>query len=92
MELPIGDINVSMRFEKNKSPKKGAGGVVRLYLNDNPIGEGRIPHTNPNIYWPSSEGMTCGVDNLSPVSKAYNPPFEFTGTIKKVTVIVKELE
>jgi arylsulfatase len=34
------------------------------------------------------EGLAVGRDSGSPVSKLYPPPFEFTGTIFKVTADV----
>ena len=43
----------------------------------------------PNIYsW--EEGLEIGTDRLTPVTESYKSPFEFTGTLKKVVLEVKE--
>ena len=86
--LPVGDLVVEMDFVRNPGTDKGLGGEATLFVNGKVAGEGQIPHTNKNIYWPSSEGLTCGYDHLSPVSKSYRSPFRFTGNLERVTVVV----
>ena len=87
-KLPTGKMTLSYQFEKTGEEKFGAGGIGRLFLNGKPIGEKPIVRTNPNIYWPHGEGLTCGYDDLTTGSPAYKSPFSFTGTIEKVVVDV----
>jgi len=87
-ELPVGECKLTFEFETTKAPDfphgRGAGGKGRLYINDEKVGEGDIPVTCPISY--GLEGLLVGRDEGEPVTEDYRPPFEFTGTLKRVVV------
>jgi arylsulfatase A-like enzyme len=62
----------------------GKGGTLSLFINDKKIGEGRIEKTCPSRF--GAESFDVGMDNGSPVSEAYEPPFAYTGTIKTIKI------
>jgi arylsulfatase len=62
----------------------GKGGTATLSINDRKVGEGRIEKTCPSRFGP--ETFDVGMDNGSPVSENYQPPFAYAGTIKKVEI------
>jgi hypothetical protein len=64
----------------------GKGGTLSLFINDRKVGEGRIDKTCPSRF--GAESFDVGMDNGSPVSEAYEPPFAYGGTIKKVTISI----
>ena len=87
--LPAGDVNVRMEFAAD-APKPATGGEVTLFVNDEPVGSGRMDHTVP-IRFSGYAGMDIGRDNGGVVDLSYaeRRPFPFTGTIKKVIFDVK---
>ena len=82
--LPTGSVSVRMEFVAD-APKPATGGEVTLYVNDKPVGEGRMEHTVPGRF-SGYAGMDIGRDNGMPVDRSYaaKSPFAFTGTVKKV--------
>jgi arylsulfatase len=66
----------------------GKGGTATLFINGKQAGEGRVEKTIPGKI--GFDQMDVGMDLSSPVSPDYKPPFKFTGTIKKVTIDIKE--
>ena len=82
--LPTGSVNVRMEFAAD-APKPATGGEVTLYVNDEPVGGGRIEHTVPARF-SAYAGLDIGRDNGMPVDRSYadKSPFAFTGTIKRV--------
>jgi arylsulfatase A-like enzyme len=82
--LPSGSVNVRMEFAAD-APKPATGGEVTLFVNDEPVGGGRIEHTVPARF-SGYAGMDIGRDNGLPVERGYadKSPFAFTGTVKKV--------
>lgn len=89
--LPTGDVTVRMLFEAD-APKPGTGGNVTLYVNDQKIGEGKIPQTVP-LAFTSYSGMDIGRDNGLVVDREYEDkaPYAFTGTVKQVVFDLKPL-
>ena len=83
--LPEGDVTVRMQFAAD-APKPATGGEVTLFINDKPVGTGRMDHTVP-IRFSGYAGMDIGRDNGGVVDLGYanRKPFAFTGAIKKVT-------
>jgi arylsulfatase len=83
-QLPTGSVSVRMEFAAD-APKPATGGEVTLYVDDKPVGGGRIEHTVPARF-SGYAGMDIGRDNGLPVDRAYadKSPFAFTGTVKKV--------
>jgi hypothetical protein len=65
----------------------GKGGTLSLFINDKKVGEGRIEKTCPGRF--GAESFDVGMDNGSPVSEAYESPFAYAGTIKKVTINIQ---
>lgn len=63
----------------------GKGGKITLSANGKPVAEGRMERTIP-IQFSLGEGLDVGKDIGSQVDFTYKLPFEFTGTIEKVTV------
>jgi arylsulfatase len=67
----------------------GSGGVSRLSVNGQRVGEARIPRTMP-FFYSGDEGVDVGTDNETPVTDEYKQGNNrFTGRIHKVTVEVK---
>jgi len=62
----------------------GKGGTVTLFIDDRKVGEGRVDKTTPSRF--GAENFDVGMDNGSPVSEAYQPPFAYGGIIKKVQI------
>jgi len=56
-------------------------------VNDKKAGEGRIEKTEP-VRFSANETFDTGLDSASPVSTEYQPPFRYTGTLKKVEIDV----
>ena len=83
--LPEGEVTVRMQFAADAA-KPATGGEVTLYINERPVGTGRMDHTVP-IRFSGYAGMDIGRDNGGVVDLGYadRKPFAFTGTIKKVT-------
>ncbi len=87
--LPAGEVTVRMEFAAD-APRPATGGEVTLYINDRPVGKGRMDHTVP-IRFSAYAGMDIGRDNGGVVDLSYadKKPFAFTGTVNKVTFDVK---
>ena len=66
----------------------GKGGTGTLTVNGSPVGEGRIEQTVP-VYFSTDDTFDIGEDWGTPMSPTYEPPFNFTGILKKVTVQAK---
>ena len=82
--LPEGEVTVRMEFAADGA-KPATGGEVTLFINDRPVGKGRMEHTVP-IRFSGYAGMDIGRDNGGVVDLSYadRRPFAFTGTINKV--------
>ena len=83
--LPEGEVTVRMQFDADAA-KPATGGEVTLFIDERPVGTGRMDHTVP-IRFSGYAGMDIGRDNGGVVDLGYEnrKPFAFTGTIKKVT-------
>ncbi|HEY6566262.1 MAG TPA: sulfatase-like hydrolase/transferase, partial [Actinomycetota bacterium] len=88
-DLPTGEITVRMEFAADEA-KPATGGEVTLFIDDRPVGKGRMDHTVP-IRFSAYAGMDIGRDNGGVVDLAYEDrkPFVFTGTVKKVVFDIK---
>ena len=73
-----------MEFEADE-PKPATGGMVTLFVDDRPVGKGRMDHTVP-IRFSGYAGMDIGRDNGGVVDLSYEAekPFAFNGSVKKV--------
>ncbi len=65
----------------------GKGGLFTLYVNDEKVGEARVEQTVAGRYGIDTFGI--GEDSGSPVSKNYQPPAKFQGTIVEVNINLK---
>jgi len=90
-QVPEGKCKLRLEFEPTGKPDiakgKGAPGRAQLYINGKLAGQGDFPVTIP-LMVSLGEGLVCGSDPGSPVSKLYKPPFAFTGRIFKVVADV----
>lgn len=87
--LPSGKSTVRLEFAYDGGGV-GKGGVATLFINDKPVGEGRIERTQPMIF-SADETADVGIDLATPVVEAIGSgrKSRFTGHIPKVTVTVK---
>jgi hypothetical protein len=68
----------------------GKGGIVTLYLDGKPVGEGRVDGTQPLIF-SGDETTDVGSDTATPVSDDYNPQNSaFTGRVRWVQIDLGE--
>jgi arylsulfatase A-like enzyme len=88
-DLPSGDVTVRMQFAADEA-KPATGGEVTLFIDDRPVGKGRMDHTVP-VRFSGYAGMDIGRDNGGVVDLSYEDqkPFAFTGTVKKVVFDIK---
>jgi len=88
-DLPSGDVTVRMEFAAD-APRPATGGEVTLFIDDRPVGHGRMDHTVP-VRFSGYAGMDIGRDNGGVVDLSYEDqkPFAFTGTVKKVVFDIK---
>ena len=89
--IPPGKSILSYEFTAKGKPDfahgKGIAGTGKLFINDKLVAQMELPYTIP-IMISLGEGLTCGYDAASTVSKQYKTPFTFTGIIQKVIVDV----
>ncbi|MCV7077220.1 arylsulfatase [Mycobacterium szulgai] len=82
--LPAGEATVAIEFDYDGGGL-GKGGVVRLLLNDRPVGESRIERTVP-FGFSADEGIDIGMDGGTPAADTYDSTFPFNSTINEVTI------
>jgi arylsulfatase len=89
--IPEGDHILSFEFTPTGKPDiprgKGVPANLKLFIDGKPAGSGDLPVTIP-LSLGLSAGVSIGADAGSPVMPDYEPPFGFTGTVKKVLVDV----
>ena len=86
--LPTGALSIGFDFAYDGGGM-GKGGTGTLSVNGQLVGEGRIEKTVPIIF-STDDTFDVGEDWGTPVSPTYEPPFAFTGILKRVTVETKE--
>ena len=67
--LPSRGVTVRMEFAAD-APKPATGGEVTLFINDRPVGQGRMDHTVP-VRFSGYQGMDIGRDNGGVVDRSY---------------------
>lgn len=84
--VPTGSMVLGAEFVKEKEDPKGvANGVLRLYFNDDVVGESQI-RTQPGKFGISG-GLTVGRGGPDPVSSEYSDTYPFRGgSIRRVSV------
>ncbi len=86
--LPTGKVTIKVEFAYDGGGR-GKGGKVTLFVNGEKAAEGRVEHTNANIFSPD-ETADLGMDEATNVTDDYKEhDNKFTGKIHKVTVDVK---
>lgn len=89
--LPAGNSTVRFEFAYDGGGL-GKGGTGAIFVNDKKVAEGRIERTQPFIF-SADEGTDVGEDGETPVADyGIAAPYKFTGTIKKVTIDLKEMK
>lgn len=85
--LPEG--NVTLKTEFTPDGSKAGGGMLKLFVNDQPAGEGRLTRS---VFRHGLEPFEVGRDSITPIDPAYKDKgkFEFTAVIKKVTFELKK--
>ncbi len=81
---PTGEVTLKAVY-KTDADKPFAGATVSLFANDKKIGEGVILKSIPNRVT-LDETFDVGFDTGTPLSDAYKMPFQFSGTLKDVTI------
>jgi arylsulfatase len=85
-KIPTGKLStLKFEFEKTGKEQFGAGGICRLYMNNEKVGEGDLPKTVRFIY-SLDETFDIGMDTGTPVTTEYSAGVRFTGKIKKVRI------
>jgi arylsulfatase len=91
-KVPAGRHKLRFEFEVTGPPDipagKGVPGRAQLYFDDKLVGQADFPYTTPLMFGVAGGALESGRDSGAPVTPAYAPPFEFTGTIHTVTVDV----
>ena len=82
--LPTGAVQLRGEFEYDGGGM-GKGGTLRLLVNGQPAGEGRLEQTQ-GITLGLGGTLDIGADTGSAVDEEYTPPFRFNGEIRQVTV------
>ena len=86
--VPEGKSTLRYEFEPTGKPDiahgKGTPGTAKLFINGKQVGQTDFPYTVPLLLGLGG-GLTVGRNPGSPVSQLYGPPFDFTGSIFKVT-------
>jgi arylsulfatase len=86
--VPEGPLTVRFVFEPTGKPDfakgRGTPGRARLFFDDRPVGEAEFPVTI-GLAIGIGSGVAVGRSPGSSISKMYEPPFPFTGTITSVT-------
>ena len=80
--LPQGRCSLGLDFSYDGGGQ-GKGGVVRLFVDGDCIGSGRLERTVPRIF--ARETFDVGMDLNSPVAD-YEAPFAFNGVIERLVV------
>ena len=89
--LPKGRSEFRLEFEPLGPPDiahgKGVPARVQLYVDRTLVGEADVPVTMP-LSMGLGESLSCGRDSGSAVTRDYQSPFEFTGTLYQVDIDV----
>ncbi len=84
-----GKHELKMQFAYDGGDKPGQGGTVKLSVDGNQVGSGKIDKTTPFKY-SLSENQDIGSDTGTPVTYDYQTPFHFGGKLEDVVVDVTQ--
>lgn len=87
IEVPQGEATLSTEFSPDGS--KEGGGVLKLFVNEKPAGEGRLTRS---FFRHGLEPFEIGRDSITPIDPAYaeKGDFEFTGSINRIDFSIVE--
>jgi arylsulfatase len=87
LEIPEGKVTLNTEFIPDAGSKTG-GGTLKLSVNGNPAGEGKLTRT---FFRHGLEPFEVGRDSITAIDPTYKDKgkFEFTGTIEKVAFEIK---
>ncbi len=87
--IPAGEHQVRVEFTYDGGGL-GKGGAVTLFVDGEPVGEGRVQATVPMLF-STDETTDVGSDTATPVSDDYGPrDSEFTGKVRWVQLDIDE--
>ena len=87
--IPAGEHQVRMEFTYDGGGL-GKGGAVTLFVDGEPVGDGRVQATVPMLF-SADETTDVGSDTATPVSDDYGPrESEFTGRVRWVQLDIDE--
>jgi arylsulfatase len=93
-KLPKGRVELRYEFERTGPPDlatgRGSPGIGRLFIGARKVAEATIPVTVPLAFALSGEGLCAGWDSLTPAVSAYEGEFPFSGTLRQVTVDLRD--
>ncbi len=86
VKIPVGKAIVKTEFTPDGS--KDGGGILKLFVNDQPAGEGKLTRS---LFRHGLEPFEVGRDSITPVDPAYKDKgdFAFTGTIENIQFKLK---
>jgi arylsulfatase A-like enzyme len=85
--VPTG--RVTLGFDFTSDGGRGPGGTGNLFINGNPVGEGRIAHTESYMF-SDDETFDVGMDTGTPVIETYQVPFALDAKIETIDVDLGE--
>jgi arylsulfatase len=84
-DIPEGEHQIRMEFTYDGGGL-AKGGTVDLFLDGNPVGQGRVEMTEPMAF-SGDETTDLGTDSATPVSDDYGPrDSNFTGRVRWVQI------
>jgi arylsulfatase A-like enzyme len=86
VKLPAGKATIKTEFTPDGSPE--GGGTLKLFVNDQPAGEGQLTRT---FFRHGLEPFEVGRDSITAIAPEYKDQgkFEFTGQIEQVAFALK---
>jgi arylsulfatase len=89
--IPAGKHTLKVAFDYDaEGGKRGGGGKVELYIDQEKVGEGRVGKTHANVFSLDDTADT-GVDTGTPVDETYGEGAmnAFTGQLQKVRIQIR---
>jgi arylsulfatase len=89
--IPSGKHTLKVSFDYDaEGGKRGAGGTIALYIDQEKVGEGRVGKTHANVFSLDDTADT-GVDTGTPVDENYGEGATnaFTGQLQKVRIQIR---
>ncbi|KAA0236473.1 MAG: hypothetical protein JJLCMIEE_00261 [Acidimicrobiales bacterium] len=83
--VPPGAHHLSFSYEKTGDH----GGMGRLAVDDQVVGEGAIPRFTWHRFSLTGAGLSCGYSNGLPVTDDYRAPFRFNSRIERLVIEVE---